>query len=126
MKHLVASFLIFAVVLTVCFMGSGTIVCGTNKLTQKTDAVIQNVNDDNYSDALKNLNELVEFWDKTQNKFIPFINMERVDEISEKLNSMQSFCNKENKPHMLAELSSVKFLIQDLKEAEEFSIFSLV
>ena len=69
---------------------------------------------------------LADKWDNYQNYLIVFVNMARIDELSEKVFSVKDYCTKESLDHLNATLSEIEFLILDIKDAEIFSLFSFL
>lgn len=126
MKRFYISFAVLAAVIIYCIVGSLIVTNNSKSLTNDIDNIIELAKNEDFVKAKAKTNEFLKKWRSTQNMIIPFLNMTRIDEVSEKANGISEFCTKESKDHLLASLKELRFLINDIKDAEGFTIFSFI
>ncbi len=126
MKRLVVSFVIFVVMMGVCIAGSRIVTGGSDTLKQDISEILDVADNSDYATAKEKINKFLVKWKSWQNAFIPFVAMERVDEISKTAAELPSLCNKESHSHLMSTLARLKWLVSDVKDAERLSLFSFI
>lgn len=123
MKRFYISIIFVTLALIICITGSLTVSKMVDDINNDLEIIVKAAKQEDYSVAKQESKKLAEKWNKYQNYLIVFINMNRIDEISEKVFSVTDYCTKESKDHLNATLSEIVFLITDIKDAEKFSLF---
>lgn len=123
MKRFYISIIFVTLALIICITGSLTVSKMVDDINNDLEIIVKAAKQEDYSVAKQESQKLAEKWNKYQNYLIVFINMNRIDEISEKVFSVTDYCTKESKDHLNATLSEIVFLITDIKDAEKFSLF---
>lgn len=126
MKRFYISLALVAVALGICVLGAVTVSKMVDEINNDLTVLQQYATGEYYPLAKKESKKLAEKWNKYQNYLIVFVNMNRIDELSEKVFSVSDYCTKESKDHLNATLSEIQFLILDIKDAEIFSLFSFL
>lgn len=126
MKRFYLSIAVLLAVLALCFAGAYTITSRSDIVGAVIDNVKQYAEKEDYAGAAQAAQRLCDSWSREQNCFVPFINMTRIDAVSRIVYSIPALCTEESRDHLFASLSELDFLINDMKEAERFSLFSFV
>lgn len=126
MKRFYLSIVLVLVALGICVLGAFSVSGMVDELKCDIGELKQNAKEENFPLAKQKALYLAEKWNKYQNYFIVFVNMNRIDELSEKVFSVSDYCTKESLDHLNATISEIEFLINDIKDAEIFSLFSFL
>jgi len=126
MKRFYISIVLVTVALLLCFLGAVTVSKMVDEINGDISVLQVLAKNEDYQKAKNEALKLGEKWNKYQNYLIVFVNMARIDELSEKVFSVKDYCTKESKDHLNATLSEIEFLILDIKDAEIFSLFSFL
>lgn len=126
MKRFYISIALFLVAISLCVLGAFTVSNMVDELMADITFLKHSAKAESYSSAREISLNLAKKWDKYQNYLIVFVNMSRIDELSEKVFSVTDYCTKESRDHLNATLSEIEFLILDVKDAEIFSLFSFL
>ena len=126
MKRFYISIILVVVALSLCFLGAFTVSKMVDEIMADVAFLQHSAKTENFKAARDISLNLANKWDKYQNYLIVFVNMARIDELSEKMFSVKDYCTKESLDHLNATLSEIEFLILDIKDAEIFSLFSFL
>ena len=126
MKRFYASLVAAIIAIALCLCGTIFIKTTCESLVKDIEKIQEVSKSGDFASAKNMCEDLSQRWKKVQNYFIPFVNMNRVDEISEIAFTVKSFCSKESEDHFYATLIELAFLINDVKAAENISIFSFL
>lgn len=121
MSRLYISLIIFLVCVCVCFAGAFLVKDSSDKINLKADEVYALAKSGNGA-AVEKANELLDMWESEQIKLIPFTPMKRIDDINL---IMYALPQKVENGEGLAEISQIKFMMNDLYAAEGFNIYDL-
>ena len=126
MKRFYISIILVVVALSLCVLGAFTVSKMVDEIMADIAFLQHSAKTENFKAARDISLNLANKWDKYQNYLIVFVNMARIDELSEKMFSVKDYCTKESLDHLNATLSEIEFLILDIKDAEVFSLFSFL
>ena len=126
MKRFYISIILVVVALSLCVLGAFTVSKMVDEIMADVAFLQHSAKTENFKAARDISLNLANKWDKYQNYLIVFVNMARIDELSEKMFSVKDYCTKESLDHLNATLSEIEFLILDIKDAEVFSLFSFL
>ena len=126
MKRFYISIILVVVALSLCVLGAVTVSKMVDEIMADVAFLQHSAKTENFKAARDISLNLANKWDKFQNYLIVFVNMARIDELSEKMFSVKDYCTKESLDHLNATLSEIEFLILDIKDAEIFSLFSFL
>lgn len=126
MKRFYISIILVVVALSLCVLGAFTVSKMVDEIMADVAFLQHSAKTENFKAARDISLNLANKWDKYQNYLIVFVNMARIDELSEKMFSVKDYCTKESLDHLNATLSEIEFLILDIKDAEIFSLFSFL
>ncbi len=126
MKRFYISIIFLIVAILICFIGAFTVSKMVDEINNDLSILVTAAKREDYNAAKKEAAKLSNKWNIYQNYLIVFVNMNRIDEISEKVFSVSDYCTKESKDHLRATLSEIIFLVTDIKDAEKFSLFSFL
>lgn len=126
MKRFYISIILVVVALSLCVIGAFTVSKMVDEIMADVAFLQHSAKTENFKAARDISLNLANKWDKYQNYLIVFVNMARIDELSEKMFSVKDYCTKESLDHLNATLSEIEFLILDIKDAEIFSLFSFL
>lgn len=126
MKRFYISIILVVVALSLCVLGAFTVSKMVDEIMADVAFLQHSAKTENFKAAREISLNLANKWDKYQNYLIVFVNMARIDELSEKMFSVKDYCTKESLDHLNATLSEIEFLILDIKDAEIFSLFSFL
>lgn len=126
MKRFYISLLLVLMAFLICVVGAITVSRMVDEINSDLNILKVAAQKENYTAAREKSIKLADKWNKYQNYMIVFVNMNRIDELSEKVFSVKDYCTKESRDHLHATLSEIEFLITDIKDAESFSLFSFL
>lgn len=126
MKRFYISIILVVVAISLCVLGAFTVSKMVDEIMADVAFLQHSAKTENFKAAREISLNLANKWDKYQNYLIVFVNMARIDELSEKMFSVKDYCTKESLDHLNATLSEIEFLILDIKDAEIFSLFSFL
>ena len=126
MKRFYISLVLVIVAFSLCVLGAFTVSRMVDEINADIAVLEKAAKQEDYLTAQQNAEKLAEKWNKYQNYLIVFVNMSRIDELSEKVFSVKDYCTKESKDHLNATISEIVFLVTDIKDAETFSLFSFL
>lgn len=126
MKRFYISLVLVIVAFSLCVLGAFTVSRMVDEINADIAVLEKAAKQEDYLTAQQNAEKLAEKWNKYQNYLIVFVNMARIDELSEKVFSVKDYCTKESKDHLNATISEIVFLVTDIKDAETFSLFSFL
>ena len=126
MKRFYISIILVTVALLLCVLGAFMVSKMVDNIMADVTFLQHSAKTENFKAAREISLNLADKWDNYQNYLIVFVNMARIDELSEKVFSVKDYCTKESLDHLNATLSEIEFLILDIKDAEIFSLFSFL
>lgn len=126
MKRFYISIVLVTVALLLCVLGAFMVSKMVDNIMADVTFLQHSAKAENFKAAREISLNLADKWDNYQNYLIVFVNMARIDELSEKVFSVKDYCTKESLDHLNATLSEIEFLILDIKDAEIFSLFSFL
>ena len=126
MKRFYISIVLVTVALLLCVLGAFMVSKMVDNIMADITFLQHSAKTENFKAAREISLNLADKWDNYQNYLIVFVNMARIDELSEKVFSVKDYCTKESLDHLNATLSEIEFLILDIKDAEIFSLFSFL
>ena len=126
MKRFYISIILVSLAILLCVIGAFTVSKMVDEIMADVAFLQHSAKTENFKAAREISLNLANKWDKYQNYLIVFVNMARIDELSEKMFSVKDYCTKESLDHLNATLSEIEFLILDIKDAEIFSLFSFL
>lgn len=126
MKRFYISIVLVTVALLLCVLGAFMVSKMVDNIMADVTFLQHSAKTENFKAAREISLNLADKWDNYQNYLIVFVNMARIDELSEKVFSVKDYCTKESLDHLNATLSEIEFLILDIKDAEIFSLFSFL
>ena len=126
MKRFYISIVLVTVALLLCVLGAFMVSKMVDNIMADVTFLQHSAKAEHVKSAREISLNLADKWDHYQNYLIVFVNMARIDELSEKVFSVKDYCTKESLDHLNATLSEIEFLILDIKDAEIFSLFSFL
>jgi hypothetical protein len=93
----------------------------TEKLTRKLDAVQSALASDDASSAIDAADAFCTTWEKEKNLYQMLFEHDEVDVISATAKSIDSYCRSEDTAHALAEIATIRYYIEHIKEIDSLS-----
>lgn len=126
MKRLIAAGILFAVVLGISLAGSVSVKHYSEELEDRLIKIQEAVNQENFTSAYSQSQDLVNFWRVAEDVMAIFVNNAHINKIGSSVIKLPALCNREEKGNIMGECQTVRYLMNHISEDERFSVFSIL
>lgn len=98
----------------------------TPTFLEMLDKVEESLEKEDFEQAIEDIDAFVDLWMAHRHTYEALFEHDEVDEISAIAESIRSFCITEEKPHALADIEAIKFLIHHINTIDEVRWFNIL
>lgn len=122
MKNVIASFIIFMIMIFSILFSINYLENTCSYYKNIISSLETTIKNEEWDEAYKTTNILLEDWEKESKIVSIFINHEYVDGMHVELLRLTQYVNCKNKSDSLASVHSIKFLVDDIIDFEKLSL----
>lgn len=125
MKRLIAALVIVAIIVALCVCVSLVITRQLKEVRAMVSQCKECLQKKDSAKAEEIADALVESWEKKEALLSPFINHEKIDEISLEITSLAANIHSNNLPVVLRDAETILMLLHQLEEDEKINLHSI-
>lgn len=125
MKNIKVSFFIFGVLIIYILISIHNINNITFEINELCDNIEKNVIDNQWKDAHKNAEELIEIWDQHSKLIVLYVHTGELDTISSSIVELNQHTECECKNEAIVDLYLIKYHINEIKSLEDLTIHNI-
>lgn len=122
MKNLIASFVIFFVLIISMVFSINYLNKRIDHYTKKVNYMEDVISKESWDEAYKASMEFIKEWDKDSETVSVFINHTHVDSINSELLKLTQYIKYKDKSESLALVHEIKFLIEEILDVEKVTL----
>ncbi|MEA4826822.1 MAG: DUF4363 family protein [Clostridium sp.] len=122
MKNLIASFVIFFVLIISMIFSINYLNKRIDHYTKKVNYMEDVISKESWDEAYKASMEFIKEWDKDSETVSVFINHTHVDSINSELLKLTQYIKYKDKSESLALVHEIKFLIEEILDVEKVTL----
>lgn len=122
MKNLIASFVIFFVLIISMIFSINYLNKRIDHYTKKVNYMEDVISKESWDEAYKASMEFIKEWDKDSETVSVFINHTHVDSINSELLKLTQYIKYKDKSESLALIHEIKFLIEEILDVEKVTL----
>ncbi len=125
MKRLITAIIIVLIITALCFTVNILVSKQVAEIRIMVNECKENLQKKDSVQARKIADTLVKTWERKEMLLSPFINHEKIDEISLEIISLAANIKSENYPVLLRDAETILMLLHQLEEDEKINIHSI-
>lgn len=125
MKNIRTSFLIFGILIVYILISIHNINNITFEINELCDNIEKNVIENQWKDAHKNAEELIEVWDQHSKLVVLYVHTGELDNISSAIVQLEQYTKCECETEAIVNLYLIKYHLNEIKSLEDINIHNI-